>query len=459
MIDILISFSRHRLAFEYRLGDGENILRPVPGAQWPVPPAIYCSPKGIVIGNEALRAANSGTYNAFANYFDSLSQNFTYNAGGEERPVGELLLEAAESVFDCFFREVMFETNIRPEDYRDRLRLTLIFESNISDNERMHVLKLFKENGYGHVTAEKFRDRLAGFVRGTMLKENTAGKVLVARAEGDDLTFQLIDADADRPIVEKSYSGAGADQRRKTVEDLIWEDVCSSNPYESREQNAGPLRRAADDFFRGSDQIVLDDIVLTNGNTYRYRLNRWEIDATGGDGELRRALDDFLAENGIADRSSTLLLLRGEAARNPYFKQNLGGNFAHVVSADALLRARVMQLVAGPAPVKKEKPKTAEEEKPDDFDPQAFVAALEKNRDRYQAAGNKRLFTMFSDIIRKTKAAEEYRVNLPKKRQSPHREEIASIVQALDEYVTLCTKMKVDASAYGKALDAYRSLI
>lgn len=447
------------MAFEYRLCDGEGKLRSMPGAQWPVPPAFYCSQAGIVIGNEALRAAEGGTAGAFANYFDSLSLNRSYTLDGKTKPANELILDAAEWVFGRFFCEVMFQSDLRPEDYRASMPLTIIFESNISDNERLHVFNLFRENGYENVKAEKFRDYLARFVRETMLSEYTAQKVLVARAEGGDITFQLIDADESTPIVEKTFIGLGTDQRSKAVEDIIWADVCAENPYESRELNTGPLRRAADEFFRSTDQIVMDNIMLTNGNTYRYRLNRWEIDATGGDGELRRALDDFLAENGIADRSSTLLLLRGEAARNPYFKQNLGGNFAHVVSADALLRARVMQLVAGPAPVKKEKPKTAEEEKPDDFDPQAFVAALEKNRDRYQAAGNKRLFTMFSDIIRKTKAAEEYRVNLPKKRQSPHREEIASIVQALDEYVTLCTKMKVDASAYGKALDAYRSLI
>ncbi len=451
---ILISLSRHRVAFEYwQCGDEE--IHPVGGVKWPSPLAVYFSPNGIVIGEEAERAAASGTANAFANYFDALAANATYTDNDITKPAGELLAEAAEAAFRSFFRDVLHKDGIKPEDYRESMDLTLIFESNINSSERIYVSNLFKERGYSHVAEQKFRDNLARFLRESLLKDYTARKVLVARAEGADLTFQLIDADENMSIVEKTYPGLGVDQRRKQVEDIIWEDIYSYNPYESREQNIAVIRHAADAYFKSSDQIVRGEILLTSGNSYRYQINRWQIDSTEGDGELRRVLDEFLAENGIDDRSNMLLLLRGDAASNPYFEQNLKGNFAQVLTG---LRGRLMQFLV--APVKKAKAQSVTVVvKPDDFDPQAFIAALEKNRDRYQAAGNKRLFTMFSDIIRKTKAVEEYRVNLPKKRQSPHPEEIASIVQALEEYVSLCSKMKVDASAYSKTLDAYKALI
>ncbi len=105
---IIISISHHRISFEYWQRDGENKLVSLPNGNWPAPLAFYCSDTGIVIGEDAVRAAHSGTTNAFDNYFERLVEDSTYTIGGQTRPIRNLLLDASESIFRDFFRHILF---------------------------------------------------------------------------------------------------------------------------------------------------------------------------------------------------------------------------------------------------------------------------------------------------------------------------------------------------------------
>ena len=66
---IVISISHHRISYEYWQRDGEDKLVPMPSGNWPAPLAFYCSDTGIIMGEDAVRAAHSGITNAFDNYF------------------------------------------------------------------------------------------------------------------------------------------------------------------------------------------------------------------------------------------------------------------------------------------------------------------------------------------------------------------------------------------------------
>ena len=80
---IIISISHHRISFEYWQRDGENKLVSLPNGNWPAPLAFYCSDTGIVIGEDAVRAAHSGITNAFDNYFERLVEDSSYTIGGQ----------------------------------------------------------------------------------------------------------------------------------------------------------------------------------------------------------------------------------------------------------------------------------------------------------------------------------------------------------------------------------------
>ena len=104
---IIISISHRRISFEYwQMGSGEEKLLPMPGCEWPAPLAFYSSPTGIVVGEEAQRAAANGTKDAFGQYFEYLVTNETYSYGEQQKSIGKILLDAAETLFSRFFREV-----------------------------------------------------------------------------------------------------------------------------------------------------------------------------------------------------------------------------------------------------------------------------------------------------------------------------------------------------------------
>ena len=93
--------------------------------------------------------------------------------------------------------------------------------------------------------------------------------------------------------------------------------------------------------------LVNDTILLSDGQQYHYSLNRNTIDyIQNSDGvSIKDTLEQFLKENGIANRSRVLLLLRGIVAGNSYFEQNLSPGFSKVIKTDKKLRDNTMNLI------------------------------------------------------------------------------------------------------------------
>lgn len=344
---IIISISHHRIAFEYWQRDGENKLMPLPNGNWPAPLAFYCSDTGIVIGDDAVRAANSGTTNAFVNYFERLADDTSYNIGGQTRPIRNLLLDAAESIFRDFFREVLFNRLGSLSDNRANMPLTIVCESDIKPNEKVLLQDLFKDSGYNRVRVVNYDRYINRYINRFLAREYVCDKVVVAWAEDTDLTFSIFGVNNDTPPIVKSFENLGIDPRKKYVEDLIWECIIAQNQWFQRANEADTISKAASDFLTSSQPLISDSIILSDGHPYRYTLNRNSIDyIRNADGVgINHALEQFLKENGIDNRSRTLLLLRGIAAGNSYFEQNLRPGFTKVIKSDKQLRDNTMQLI------------------------------------------------------------------------------------------------------------------
>lgn len=93
--------------------------------------------------------------------------------------------------------------------------------------------------------------------------------------------------------------------------------------------------------------MVSEWLTLSSGGKYKYSLNRTSVDfiQTDESQSLKAGLDSFLRNADIVDRSNILLLLRGVAAGNAYFEQNLGHGFLKIVRSNDILRNKTMSLL------------------------------------------------------------------------------------------------------------------
>lgn len=344
---IIISISHHRISFEYWQRDGENKLVPLPNGNWPAPLAFYCSDIGIVIGEDAIRAAHSGTSNAFDNYFERLDEDSTYTICGQTRPIRNLLLDASESIFRDFFRHVLFNRFGSLSDNRANMPLILVCESDIKPNERALLQGLFKDSGYNRVRVIDYDRYINRYINEYLSNEYVCDKVVVAWAEGPDLTFSIFGVNNDTAPVAKCFENLGIDPRKKYVEKMIWDRVIGQNPWLQRSNEEDAISKAASDFLSSSLPLVNETILLSDGQQYHYSLNRNTIDyIQNSDGvSIKDALDQFLRENGIINRSRVLLLLRGIVAGNSYFEQNLSPGFSKAIKTDKKLRDNAMSLI------------------------------------------------------------------------------------------------------------------
>lgn len=344
---IIISISHHRISFEYWQRDGENKLVPLPNGNWPAPLAFYCSDTGIIIGEDAVRAAHSGTTNAFDNYFERLVEDSTYTIGGQTRPIRNLLLDASESIFRDFFRHVLFNRFGSLSDNRANMPLTLVCESDIKPNERALLQGLFKDSGYNRVRVVDYDRYINKYINESLSNEYVCDKVVVAWAEGPDLTFSIFGVNNDTSPIVRSFENLGIDPRKKYVEKMIWDRVIGQNPWLQRFNEEDAISKAASDFLSSSLPLVNDMILLSDGQQYHYSLNRNTIDyIQNSDGiSIKDTLEQFLKENGITNRSRILLLLRGIVAGNSYFEQNLSPGFSKTIKTDKKLRDNAMSLI------------------------------------------------------------------------------------------------------------------
>ena len=344
---VIISVSHHRIAFEYWQRDGENALVPMPGVNWPVPLAFYCSPTGIEIGEAGVRAAHAGTANAFDNYFERLASDEHYVFGGQKKPLRYIFLDAAEEVFTEFFKNVLLGSKGTLSDNRATMPITLVCESDIKPNERALLLNLFRDSGYNRFKVVEYNSYIEDYFRTSLAQEYGGKEMVVAWTEGKDLTLSLFSITNATERRQETFIGLGKDPRQEYVKGLIWDRIKGQNPWLEYEDQEDIISKAAADFLSSSLPLLNDRLTMSDGMSYHYSLTRSVIDYLQcEEGALIRSnLDRFLAESGIKDKKQVLLLLRGLTAGNVYFEQNLSPGFPFVLKTDKRLRSNTMNLL------------------------------------------------------------------------------------------------------------------
>lgn len=347
---IIISLSHGRISFEYWLRDAEDKLTPMPTGHWPAPLAFYCTSTGIKTGEDAARAAHAGMSGAYDDYFSLIKTAETYTLGSQRLPVRNLLVDASESLFEDFFREVLCGRLGSLRDNRATMPLTIVCDADIQPNERALLKGLFNDCGYSRARVVDYASYIGRYVRGTLAKEYVCDNVLVAWTEGEDLFFTLFDVAKDDVPAQESHGRLGIDPRKEYVKNLIWERFVGLNPWINKQDHEDAVDKLASDFLNSNLPLVNDKVQLSDGNTYYYKLEKNQIDflIRGNEGAvLREKLEGFLRKNGLSNRSRTLLLLRGVAAGNDYFEQNLSPGFSKTIKSDIKLRDNTMSLILG----------------------------------------------------------------------------------------------------------------
>ncbi len=345
---IVISISHQCVSYEYWLrDDGKNKLVPMPNGKWPAPLAFYCSGTGIMVGEDAARAAHAGMANAFDDYFERSVEEGFYTIGGQSRPIRNLLLDASESMFRDFFQLELFGRYGSLSENRASMPLVIVCESDIKANERALLHDLFKDSGYSRVRVVEYDQYLNRYISKSISKEYGCDKVVVAWSEGNDLTFTMLDINNVQGPVVKNFECLGIDPRINFVKDLIWDNIIGQNRFLQRQDEEDAISKAAADFLGSSQPLVNGTIILSDGWEYHYSLNRCMVDCIQPSEGLsvKEALEQFLKENGITGRERVLLLLRGIVANNSYFEQNLRPGFPKTIKADKKLRDDVMNLI------------------------------------------------------------------------------------------------------------------
>lgn len=344
---IIISISHHRIAYEYWQRDGENKIVPMPVGKWPAPLAFFCSSNGIVMGEEAERAVRLGTKNAFEGYFDRLADNVTYTLGDQTKPLRNILLDASEAIFRDFFHNVLYDRIGALSDNRAHMPLTIVCESDVTSPEQALLIGMFKDSGYARVRLVKYEKYIEQYVKKTLAERYDCDKVVVAWAEGPDLTFTLFDAIGRSEPVSMTCPGLGIDPRKDYVKNQLWIRIKNYNGFLRREDEEDAIDRAATNFLNSQLPMINSSLLLSDGSTLYYSLNKTYIDNFLSDegASIKNALRTFLQQNGIENRARVVMLLRGVAADNSYLEQNLSQGFSETIKTNRSLRESAMKLI------------------------------------------------------------------------------------------------------------------
>lgn len=342
---VVITLSHRSISMEYRPEGGDPSLRPVMGANWPAPLAVYCSPDGIVIGAGALQAYMSRQPEAYYNLFSLIrrgDQRFTYK--GEQYEMQKLLLVVVESYLTRLLSETLFCRYGTLEANRADMTLVFVLEGNITQEEKVYLRDLFRSAGYGNLHLMDYDSITARHFAAITQRP----RILVVWSDGYDLAFSLHDGADTSMGTRRLLVGKGRDPRLQVLTDKMWEDIAPDAYYLRREDLQESLEHEAT-LFLSSGAPEKEDVVNYGGNDYSYFINQ-QTAATlrpQQTREIRGALAAFLEENGCTHPDDVQLVLCGDASDNDYFASTFSQGFTDVLKVDDSVWRNVKDHLAG----------------------------------------------------------------------------------------------------------------
>lgn len=219
------------------------------------------------------------------------------------------------------------------------------------DTDPAVVERIARElNGFGYGAFHKADSVLKSLGAGVVLNTIQTDATVAVESVGDDLFVDVYRRQAgDISRASLKLEGGAADPRLDAVTHQLWKDISERGIDLKFENEKKILQTKAREFLESGRGEVEETVILSDGKEYPYFLDRQTVGALYGEAtsRMQTRVADFLAQNGVTDRTRAAVLLVGEAMGNEYLETSLTPGFAAVQKLDTNLLNAIALKIAG----------------------------------------------------------------------------------------------------------------
>lgn len=297
---IIIMLSGKKISLEYIREDGAGVPAPFPRGNWPMPLSAFSRKAKAAFGTDLVFDITDRLKTLFEE---------TLSASGEL------------------------------ESLKESLPIVILIENDVTDEEGDSIKESFKKLGYSNVAILRPDLLAADYYR----REYHPQGVVTVNSDGTDLYISLSLDSQPGGVARKVMPGDGYDPRTEALAVKIWEQVRDYTIDLRMENEMAALERAALEYLSSGRSEMEGSVRLSDGGEYDFFVNRSMVN-NDGTRKIQSALAEFLTEFGLADRSRSVLVLRGDAIGSNYLKQSLTPGFGEVAEMSGNLRDAVIRL-------------------------------------------------------------------------------------------------------------------
>lgn len=255
-------------------------------------------------------------------------------------------------VFDITDRlKTLFDETLSASGDLEALKVSLpvaiLLENDVADDAGTAVKEGFAKLGYGNVAIIRPDLLTADYYR----REYHPQGVVTVNSDGKDLFISLSLDSQPGGVARKVMPGDGYDPRTEALAVKIWEQVRDYTIDLRMDNESAALQQAALRYLLSGKSEMEGSVRLSDGSEYDFFVNRSMVN-NDGTRKIQAALADFLSEFGLADRSRSVLVLRGDAIDSPYLRESLTPGFGEVAEMKGNLRDAVLRLALSSADVR-----------------------------------------------------------------------------------------------------------
>ncbi len=302
---IIITLSGKKISMEYICENRAEVPIPFPRGNWPMP-------------------------------LSDFSRNM------ESRFGQDFIFEITKRL-TTFFEETQADTGDL-ESQKTLLPIVFILENDVTDEDAESIRTDFSNLGYDNIATLRPDLLIAGYYRNGYHPQG----VITVNSDGADLYISLSLDSQPGGVVRKVLYGDGYDPRTEALAMRIWEQV-RERTIDLRIENEMPaLTKVALDYLSSGRAEIEGTVRLSNGEECPFFIERDMVNNESTH-RLQSTFAMFLKDFGLADRSRSVIVLRGDAITSNYLKQSLTPGFGEVAEMKENLRNAVIRLAVSNA--------------------------------------------------------------------------------------------------------------
>lgn len=231
------------------------------------------------------------------------------------------------------------------ESLKTSLPVVVFVENDLPDSTIDEIKEGFANIGFGNVKVLR-----PDYVIGKYYAQNYHPQgVVTVYSDGTDLYISLSLGSKPGFVARKVLPGDGFDPRAEDLAKEIWQQVRYRTIDLELENEMDVLRRTATEFLLSLSSTCSEKegtVRLSDGEDYYYFVSRSMVN-NDGTVRIKATLATFLTEYGLADKSRSVLVLRGKAIGSDYLTQALNKGFGDVTVPKDSLRDAIIRTAFG----------------------------------------------------------------------------------------------------------------